>query len=310
MSRNYELDSLKSREQDAFQRKQSAWNRYADARDRCNEAHDAMESAWQERKSASEESNREWEALQNARQNHQEIWDEYSRIRDNINPQIKSLRFEADREHKEMQNAFDHASYEYEYGDKSMAPVYAQEGRDHKERRDELNSEISELCHKVKEAKQNAKLHAPRFSADAFHRAKDTFDRAKVHHETAQAEFKRLKAERDRLKAEFDSAQAEHALLKEELQRKLEKVKKNEKTGWTHREYGTIGNGHEVTFSVGTGENSGQTLISDGFRSKRDFHKHHNHYGPNNKQRFPNQPDRIEDSDAHKDDDSYTGPGH
>jgi hypothetical protein len=59
MSRNYELDSLKSREQDAFQRKQAAFQRYADARDRCNEAHDVMQTAWEERVGAKEEMNRE-----------------------------------------------------------------------------------------------------------------------------------------------------------------------------------------------------------------------------------------------------------
>ena len=42
MPRNHELDSLRSREQDAFQRKQIAFGRYREARDRCNEAHDIM----------------------------------------------------------------------------------------------------------------------------------------------------------------------------------------------------------------------------------------------------------------------------
>lgn len=294
-----------------------------------------MESAWQERRLAGENSSREWEALQDAKHNHQEVWDEYGRIRDYNNPRIESLRYEADHEHQEMQNAFDRASSEYEYGDKSMAPVYAQEGRDHKERRDELNSEMSRLCAEVRDARQNAEWRAPSFSSAAFHLAKEAFDCAKAHHETAQAEFKRLKAERDRLKVEFDSAQAEHLQLKGEFQGKLEEIKTNnkrerdrvldkasvrwserndakivkksdgttqiyhggfgkgdgyghghitldssghktydrdafaehgqqnfidEKTGWTHRNYGITGDDHEVTFSVGTGKNSGQPL--------------------------------------------------
>lgn len=229
MSRNYELDNLKSREQDAFQRKQAAFQRYANVRDRCNEAHDAMQAAWEERCSAREEMNREYEEMQRSSEHYREVWDEYGRIRDENNSRIESLKWEADREHQEMCSCFDQASSEYEYGDKSMAPIYSQEGHDHKERRDELNAEISELAREVKDARRDAEYRAPKTDSSAFHRAKDVFERAKSSHESAQAEFKRLKAERDRLKAEFDSAQEEHTRLKEEFQRKLEEVKANNK---------------------------------------------------------------------------------
>ena len=60
MSRNYELDALKAREQELFERKQRAWSVYADLREHCSSAHDAIESAWQERSSAREEMNREY----------------------------------------------------------------------------------------------------------------------------------------------------------------------------------------------------------------------------------------------------------
>ena len=79
---------------------------------------------------------------------------------------------------------------------------------------------------------------------------------------------------------------------------------------WTKREWGIIGDDHEVTFAIGINEREGQTVIADGFLSKRDFHDHHNHYGKNDKTRFPNEPDWIEDSKKHKNDHYYTGPGH
>ena len=225
MSRNYELDSLKSREQDAFQRKQAAFQRYADARDRCNEAHDAMQTAWEERVGAKEEMNREWEEMQRTSENYREVWDEYNRIRNQNNYEIERLRAEADSEHQEMINCFERASDCYESGDKSEAPYWSQQGHEHKDRRNSINEEVSRLCQEVKSAKQNAEWRAPKTDPSAFHRAKDVFERAKSHHESAQAEFKRLKAERDRLKADFDSLQAEHVHLKEEFQRKLEEVK-------------------------------------------------------------------------------------
>lgn len=225
MSRSYELDSLKSREQDAFRRKQTAFERYADARDRCNAAHDIMQSAWEERCSTREEMNREYERMQNASENYREVWDEYGQIRDANNYEIERLRAEADYEHQQMVDCFERASDCYEYGDKSEAPYWSQQGHDHKDRRDSVNEEVRRLCQEVKSAKQNAEWRAPKTDSSAFHRAKDAFERAKSHHESAQAEFKRLKAERDRYKAEFDSAQAEHTHLKDEFQRKLEEIK-------------------------------------------------------------------------------------
>ena len=225
MSRSYELDSLKSKEQDAFQRKQAAFQRYADARDRCNEAHDAMQAAWEERCSAREEMNREYEELQRAGENYREVWDEYGRIRDQNNCEIEHLRAEADSEHQEMIDCFEKASDCYENGDKSEAPYWSSQGHDHKDRRNQLNEEVSRLCQEIKEARQNAQWRAPKTDSSAFYRAKDVFEHAKARHESSQAEFKRLKAERDRLKDAFNSLQEEHTHLKEEFQRKLEEVK-------------------------------------------------------------------------------------
>lgn len=225
MSKNYELDSLKSREQDVFQRKQTAFQHYADAKDRCSEAYDAMQTAWEERCSAREEMNREYEAMQRASENYREVWNEYGRIRDGNNYEIERLRAEADYEHQQMIDCFERASSCYEYGDKTEAPYWSSQGHDHKDRRDDINEEVSRLCQEVKSARQNAEWRAPKTDSSVFHRAKDIFERAKSRHEFAQSEFKRLKVERDRLKAEFNSLHEEHTRLKEEFKRKLEEVK-------------------------------------------------------------------------------------
>lgn len=227
MPRNYELDSLKSVEQNAFERKQSAWKLYADLRERCKNAYDAVESAWQERVSAREEMNSEYESMQQAIEDSKQVWDEYGRIRDSNNYEIERLRAEADSEHQQMVECFERASECYEYGDRSEAPYWSQQGHEHKERRDELNEEVRRLCEEVKSAKQNAEWRAPKIDASAFRRVKAVFENAKARHEAAQSEFKRLKAERDQAKAEFDSAQAEYTRAKEAFQKKLEEVKAN-----------------------------------------------------------------------------------
>lgn len=408
--RNQDLDALKTREQEAFSLKQNAWKKYDEAKTRCSELHDAMQSAWDERVSARDVMNHEYEAMQNDNNTYRAVWDEYGRIRDYNNAKIESLRSEADYEHREMIRCFDQASSCYQYGDKSEAPYWSEQGHSHKNLRDQLNYQISELCREVKAAKQNAEMRANKTNSSAFRRAKEAFDDAKNRHEAFQAGFKRLKAERDQLKLEFHRAEAEHRKLKEQFQRKLDEMKTNNKRereetldkagvslfersdakivkksdgtiqvyhggigsgdgyghghtaidqfgnktydrkaftehgkqnyvdskkrdynsyseyrntalknrpshgGWTSLERGVIFDSnnrtYDVTFRQGLGHNDGQTLISDGHISGKKFNEHHSHYGNNDKSRFPNEPNRIEDSSRHKNDDSYSGPGH
>lgn len=227
--RNQDLDALKTIEQEAFSLKQNAWKKYDEAKTRCSELHDAMQSAWNERVSARDLMNHEYEAMQNDNNNYRAVWDEYGRIRDYNNAKIESLRSEADYEHREMIRCFDQASSCYQYGDKSEAPYWSEQGHSHKNLRDQLNCQISELCREVKAAKQNAEMRANKTNSSAFHRAKEAFDDAKNRHEAFQAGFKRLKAERDQFKLEFHRAEAEHRKLKEQFQRKLDEIKTNNK---------------------------------------------------------------------------------
>ena len=225
MSRNPELDRLKAEQQSLFKQKQVAFQRFKDLQERTNIAHDVMQSAWDERVRAREHMNHEFEARQYAYSHRDSVWNEYGRIRDYNNSRIESLRYEADAEHRAMQDCFERASDAYQYGDKSEAPYYSQEGHMHKDRRDELNAEISELAREVKQAKANAEASAPRVDSSAFNYAKSAFESAKARHESAQAEFKRLKAMRDSAKAEFDHLQAQFKQAQAVFNRKLEEVK-------------------------------------------------------------------------------------
>ena len=386
MPRSVELDNLFARKQEAFARKQVAFQKYVDARNRANEAHDRMQSAWDQRVAAREEMNREFESMQQSKGSRDAIWADFNRVRQGNSSRIDQLRQEADMEHEMMKNCFDSASAAYEYGNKADAPMYASEGRMHKDRRDDLNAEVGRLIQEINNAKANAKWQTSSSHGNSFQSAKSNFNSAKMLHESAETEFKNAKAERDAYKAEFDSAQAEFERLKNECQRKLNEIKANnqkerdrildkagvsylnrqdakivkkadgttqvyhgglgsgdglfhghvaldrsgqktysrdafEKHGsqnyvdqkpknWTKQEWGTIGDNHEVTFVMGINEREGQTLIADGFLDEKAFHARHNHYGKNDKTRFPNEPDWIEDSEKHKNDHYYTGPGH
>lgn len=225
MPRNPELDRLKAEQQSLFEQKQAAFQRFKDLQKQTNAAHDAMQSAWDERTSARGRMNREFEARQSAYSHRDSVWDEYNRIRDYNNSRIESLKHEADAEHRAMQDCFERASNAYQYGDRSEAPIYSQEGHEHRDRRDALNAEISELAREVKQAKANAEASAPRVDSSAFNYAKSAFESAKARHESAQAEFKKLKAMRDSAKAEFDRLQAQFKQVQAAFSCKLEEVK-------------------------------------------------------------------------------------
>lgn len=225
MSRNPELDKLKAEQQSLFEQKQAAFQRFKDLQERTNVAYDAMQLAWAERTRAREHMNREFETRRSAYFYRDSIWDEYGRIRDYNSSRIESLKHEADAEHRAMQDCFEQASNAYQYGDRSEAPYYSQQGHEHKERRDELNAEISRLAREIKQARANAEALAPKVSSHAFNSAKSAFESAKARHESAQAEFKRLKAMRDSAKADFDRLQAQFKQAQAVFKRKLEEVK-------------------------------------------------------------------------------------
>ena len=89
---------------------------------------------------------------------------------------FKRTKYEADIEHRAMQECFDEASSAYQYGDKSEAPYFSQQGYEHRDRRNALNAEISELAREIKQAKANAEALAPKTDPSAFNRAKSSFE--------------------------------------------------------------------------------------------------------------------------------------
>ena len=389
MPRSVELDNLFARKQEAFVRKQAAFQKYVDAKNRANEAHDRMQSAWDRRVAAREEMNREFESMQQSKDSRDAIWAEFNRLCQENSSRIDQIRREADMEHEMMKNCFDSASAAYEYGNKADAPAYSMEGHMHKDRRDDLNAEVGRLIQEINNAKANAKWQTSSSHGNSFQSAKSNFNNAKMLHESAEAEFKSAKAERDAYKAEFDSAQAEFERLKDACQRKLNEIKANNQKerdrildkagvsylnrqdakivkkadGTTQVYHGGLGSGDglfhghvaldqsgkktysrdafekhgsqnyvddpalvkykasgqwsdirhgwvddkKVTWSEGTGTNVGQTLITDGWLTKDDFDKRHDHYGVDTKYGTGKRIEDVTDSIGRKK--YYSGPG-
>ena len=224
MLRNPELDRLKSRQQSLFEQKQAAFQRFKDLQEQTNVAYRTMQACWDERVRARERMNREFEAMQSTYLCSDSVWSEYTRIRDRNNSKIESLKYEADIEHRAMQECFDEASSAYQYGDKS-APYFSQQGYEHRDRRNALNAEISELAREIKQAKANAEALAPKTDSSGFNRAKSSFEQAKSRHESAQAEFNALKNQLYSVKADFEHLQEKFKQAQSAFNHKLEEVK-------------------------------------------------------------------------------------
>ena len=225
MLRNPELDRLKSRQQSLFEQKQAAFQRFKDLQEQTNVAYRTMQACWDERVRARERMNREFEAMQSTYSCSDSVWSEYTRIRDRNNSKIESLKYEADIEHRAMQECFDDASSAYQYGDKSDAPYLSQQGYEHRDHRNALNAEISELAREVKQAKANAEALAPKTDSSGFNRAKSSFEQAKSRHESAQAEFNALKNQLYSVKADFEHLQEKFKQAQSAFNHKLEEVK-------------------------------------------------------------------------------------
>ena len=225
MLRNPELDRLKSRQQSLFEQKQAAFQRFKDLQEQTNVAYRTMQACWDERVRARERMNREFEAMQSTYSCSDSVWSEYTRIRDRNNSKIESLKYEADIEHRAMQECFDEASSAYQYGDKSDAPYFSQQGYEHRDRRNALNAEISELAREIKQAKANAEALAPKTDSSGFNRAKSSFEQAKSRHESAQAEFNALKNQLYSVKADFEHLQEKFKQVQSAFNHKLEEVK-------------------------------------------------------------------------------------
>ena len=389
MPRSAELDNLFARKQEAFVRKQAAFQKYIDAKNRADKAYDRMQLAWGQRVAARDEMNREYNSMQQSKGSRDAIWADFNRLCQENNSRINQIRQEADMEHEMMKNCFDSASAAYSYGNKADAPMYSSEGHAHKERRDYLNAEVGRLIQEINSAKANAKWQTSSSHSNSFQYAKSNFDNAKMLHESAEAEFKSAKAERDVYKTEFDSAQAEFERLKDACQRKLNEIKANNQKerdrildkagvsylnrqdakivkkadGTTQVYHGGLGSGDglfhghvaldqsgnktysrdafekhgsqnyvddpalvkykangqwsdirhgwvddkKVTWSEGTGTNVGQTLITDGWLTKDDFDKRHDHYGVDTKYGTGKRIEDVTDSIGRKK--YYSGPG-
>lgn len=243
-----------------------------------------------------------------------ELWEKYKKNSQKNSAEIKSLRKEADWEHREMVRSFEEAHQEYEEGDGALAKELSIEGYDHQARRDKLNQLVQKLCRDNSTRKAYVEKHQLPGKITELLKMDLNALRVLIPQGDVLSRFI-IALEDARFKdKEFHRLDAEH----KEKQAAYQKYKRSdddpalndvkESTGnWESHIRGWIDE-HPVTLRVGKlgTDNEGDTLIADGHVSGKQFNKKHNHYGNN---RYPDiKEKRIEDAGGDRG--AYTGPGH
>lgn len=217
MAHDAELDRLKVAQDNAFQRKQSAYQ--------------AQQQAWDRRSAARDELNRAHEAKQNAYAHQEATWQEVDRVRSYNGPRIDSLNSMQETAYQNMVRAFDNASSAHDSRDGAGAKSYAEQGHAYKAEAQRYVAERRQLVEEIRRARDAHNATKP-----AFQQAKANFDSAKRAHEQAKANHERAQAEFKRAKEEFDKASKAfkdrlQAVRDESAKRKSDKRSVAEKAG-------------------------------------------------------------------------------
>ena len=178
MSIKSNFETLRQLEQKAYVCKQAMHEKWLNIKNRTDSAFQIKQVCQRELNEAREKMNYEYEYMQSSRNEYQREWDSYKNICSYNTSRINSLKNETDSEHHSMQYCYSQASSEYHYGDKSRASSYAKEAKMHKNKRDQLNSEIKYLIQEIQNSKPN-KIRKHTVENTNFQVAKNIFARKK-----------------------------------------------------------------------------------------------------------------------------------
>lgn len=197
MAKDAELDRLKTAQDLAFQRKQTA--------------HDTMQRARERRRSAADAMNRAFEAKQSAYQDQDRSWKEIQRLQSSNGPRIDHLNSLQESAYQNMKSAFESASSAHDRRDGAAAASYAASGHGYKAKSKGHVEERRRLVGEIRAARDRHETFKIAFqrAKEAFISAKRTFDSAKAEHERAQSDFKKEKEAFDDASKKF-KARLEH----------------------------------------------------------------------------------------------------
>ncbi len=193
MIRDAELDRLKTAQDNAFQRKQVAYQ--------------AQQKTWECLSSLKNDLNRAFEEKQRAYKAQDDSWKYVQGLQDRIGPRVNQLKDLQERAYQNMKSAFDNASSAHARRDGASAKSYATEGHSYKTESqgyvEERRRLVGEL--KIAQANHNSTKLAFNQAKERFAEIKRKYDRLKAEHERAKNDFKNAKADFDQTVKAFKS---------------------------------------------------------------------------------------------------------
>jgi len=185
MVKDTKLEQFRIAQEQAFTKKQ--------------EAYQIQQNSWKNLSKAKNKMNLAFDSKQRAFDAQERVWQENRSVSDRNGPRIEYLKSAQETAYQNMKNAFSRATSAYESRDGISAKSNANEGHRFK---DEAKGYVEERRRLVEECKDSRARHEPykRIFDEAkiaFGRAKDEYEQAKATHERANAEFKHAKASFD-----------------------------------------------------------------------------------------------------------------
>lgn len=200
MLRDHDLSFLRDRQFNIFKDEQDIYRSYEEAVNNTSYAFEAMNAAWIVRSSTREAMLRERHILEETTYRYEEHWHLYEVARDEIRHDINALKEYSNYQHQQLLRCRMQAEFEYYHGDKRLAKEFAQEGRKHKEIRNNTNSEIRQLIQDIKDLREEYEARdVPEPDSSIYREAREKFKEAKAHHDAMHEEYEYWKAERNRL---------------------------------------------------------------------------------------------------------------
>lgn len=205
MAKDAELDRLKSIQDTAYARKQTAYK--------------AQDHAWNQRRAAGDVMHEAFKAKQDAYDSQQSSWERLQQLRDSRGPRIDTLNRLQEAAFQNMTSSFHEASLAHDRRDGAAARTYADAGHAYKAESQGYVAERRQLVEELRSATAAHKLLAAPFQAAKmrFAEAKHNFESRKQIHEQTQREFRLAKEEFD---AAVKAFQARLAVVKSQNESK------------------------------------------------------------------------------------------
>ena len=157
----------------------------------------------------------EYERMIQAIEESKRIWEEFNQLSEETDAKISELFKLSAVEHSAMCDAYTKSKEARNEKKSFLAEKYSQEGFDHREKRDEINEQISELKRTLYEARRNTKKKSQYVNPEELEDAKELMEHWRAKFNIEEEKMQKAKAECNELREIALKAQEKYEREKE-----------------------------------------------------------------------------------------------